>query len=342
MPGTYWRNITLLCFVILLVGGTLANVRLWRTETRGEDVFYNWVEGQRLKQGENPYARVLTGNMRDNDKYATYFPVSYYASLLTIEAGLDTYERWIVLWRVIFLLANLGIAAILFYLPFRRRMWILALFAAAFWLLNRWTLHVTQIAQLDFLAILPLIASIALFSRHRYAALLLLSLSIGVKQIGLFMAPLYLIWVWQETERGRGKELLIAIALIASIPLVSSLPFLIWNPEALIKSVFFDAVRNPADHFSAASFDATVGWVGLPAKTPMVAMMVLVFVMAWQRYIGKWTSTLLVMMAFVDFSSVLFRQYFVWAAPFVPLAVLDLLGGGVPRAAPGMTKAERT
>jgi len=324
MTGSYWRTVVVICFVILMIGGALAHVRLWGTPTKGEDIYYSWIEGQRLQQGQNPYARVLTGNLRDNDKYATYFPVFYYGSYLTIAAGLNHYDDWIAFWRVIFLLANLGIAAVLFYLPFRRRIWALALFAPAFWLLNRWTLHVTRIAQIDFLAVLPLIVSVALFPRRRYLSLLLLSLSIGIKQIGLLLAPLYLIWAWQEAAQPKFKHVLVAAAMIASIPLISALPFLAWHPQALVISVIFNALRNPADHFGAASFDALIGWVGLPAKTPMVALMCFVFVLARQRYIGRWLATLLVMATFLDFSSVLFRQYFVWEAPFIPLAVLDL------------------
>jgi hypothetical protein len=315
----------LICFLVFLLGGIAAHTRLWRLPTRGEDVYYGWVEGQRLQKGENPYARVLTGNLRDNDKYATYFPVFYYGSYLTIVAGLDNYEDWIAFWRVIFLFANLAIAGVLFYLPFRRQLWPLALFGPAFWLFNRWTLHVTRIAQIDFLAILLLIISVALFPRRRIVALLLLSLSIGIKQIGLFLVPLYLIWVWRETEQSKLRATLSAGALIASIPVLTSLPFLLWNPQALVISVIFDALRNPADHFNVASFDAMIGWVGLLAKAPMIALMLLVFALAWQRYIGRWLATLLVMAVFVDFSSVLFRQYFVWEAPFIPLAVLDLL-----------------
>jgi hypothetical protein len=340
MRERHWRNITLVCFVIILVGGALANARLWQARTRGEDVYYAWVEGQRLIKGENPYARVLTGNLRDNDKYATYFPVFYYASTATVVAGLDEFEEWIGFWRIIFLLANLGIAAILFYLPFRRKVWALALFAAGFWLLNRWTLHVTRIAQLDFLAILPLLASLALFSRKRTVALLLLSLSIGIKQIGLFLIPLYLIWIWQEANQGKLKRTLIAATLIASIPFLSSLPFLVWDPEALVVSVIFDALRTPADHFDVASLDALIGWVGLPAKIPMLALMFLAFVLTWQRRIGRWTAAMLVMVAFVDFSSVLFRQYFTWLAPFIPLAALDLLRFGPPKMPADTTTTE--
>jgi uncharacterized membrane protein len=325
MQERSWRTITLVCFALILIGGTLANARMWQAKTRGEDVYWSWLEGQRLLKGVNPYERTLTGNLRDNDKYATYFPMFYYGTALSIFAGLGEYEEWLESWRVLSLLASLGIAAILFYLPFRRKVWALALFAAGFWLFNRWTLHVTRIAHLDFLAILPLLASLALISRRSYAALLLLGFSISIKQIGLFLVPLYLIWIWQESSPNRVKRILIAVALIAIIPLLASLPFLIWNPTAYLISVIFDALRNPADHFGAASLDAMIGWVGLPAKIPMLALMLLACVLTWQRRVGKWTPVMLVMAAFVDFSSVLFRQYFTWLVPFIPLAVLDLL-----------------
>ena len=326
-----WRTITLVCFALILIGGTLANARTWQAKTRGEDVHWSWLEGQRLLKGVNPYERTLTGNLRDNDKYATYFPVFYYGTALSILAGLNEYEEWLKSWRALSLLANLGIAAILFYLPFRRKVWVLALFAAGFWLFNRWTLHVTRIAHLDFLAILPLLVSLALISRRPYTALLLLGFSISVKQIGLFLIPLYLIWIWQENSPNRVKRLLIAVGLIAAIPLLASLPFLIWNPAAYLISVIFDALRNPADHFGAVSLDATIGWVGLPAKIPMLALMLLACVLTWQRHIGKWTAVMLVMAAFVDFSSVLFRQYFTWLVPFISLAALDLLHFGPPK-----------
>jgi len=47
-----------------------------------------------------------------------------------------------------------------------------------------------------------------------------------------------------------------------------------------------------------------------------------------------------VMAAFVDFSSVLFRQYFTWLVPFIPLAALDLLRLDPPKTLADTTNAE--
>lgn len=323
--------------LFLLVFVTVVHVRLWPTPTEGEDVYYAWVEGGRILAGENPYARVLAGDMRQNDKYATYFPVFYALSALTQRLGLADYPAWIAFWRVIFLLFTLATGLLLFALPARRGQTALAFFALAFWLFNRWTLHVTQIAHLDPLPIFLLIASLALFRRRRTASLLLFSLSLGVKQIAVFLVPLYLIWAWQESDgdgRDRARATVRAALLIASVPLVASLPFLAWNAEGFVKSVLFSATRLPSDHFAAPSFDGHMGWLGIPAKLPMLALMALALWLAWRRKIGRATASLLVMACFVDFNSVLFRQYLAWVVPLLPLAVLEMIAAREKAQAP--------
>lgn len=326
------HTIALLCLLVFLLAGAAVNVHLWKTETKGEDIYYAWVEGGRILNGENPYARVLAGNMRDNEKYATYFPVFYELSALTQRAGLRDYDAWIAFWRVVFLAFNLAIGAALFFMLYPRGQLLAAAFAAAFWLFNRWTLHVTQVAHLDFIPIFLLVISLVLFRKHRWAALFLFSLSLGVKQIGIFLAPLYLIWTWQAVETDRLRQTLLAALVIASVPIVASLPFLAWNAEGralsgvegLIKSVLFSTTRNPADHFGAASADGLLGWVGLPAKLPMLALMALVYGLVWRRKIGPYVGSLFVMASFLDFNSVLFLQYLAWIVPLIPLAMCDM------------------
>ncbi len=320
------RNIALLLLLVILLAGAAVNVGTWSSETKGEDIYYAWVEGGRILNGENPYARVLAGNMSDNDKYATYFPVFYELSALTQWAGLADYQPWIAFWRVLFLAFNLAIGALLFFLLYPRGQLLAAVFAAAFWLFNRWTLHVTQVAHLDFIPIFLLVASLGLFRKHRWASLFLFSLSLGVKQIGVFLAPLYLIWTWQDVEvKGdRLKHTLLAALVIASVPIVASLPFLVWNAEGLVKSVLFSATRNPADHFNVASLDGLMGWLGWPGRLPMFALLLLSYALAWRRKVGLYMGSLIVMAIFVDFNTVLFRQYLAWIVPLIPLVMCDL------------------
>jgi Gpi18-like mannosyltransferase len=208
--------------------------------------------------------------MQENQKYATYFPAFYEFSALTQWAGLRDYESWIAFWRVIFLVFNLAVGSALFFLLYPRGHLLAAVFAVGFWFFNRWTLHVSQVANLDFIPIFLLIVSLGLFRKHRWAALCLFSLSLGIKQIGIFLAPLYLIWTWQavEVEGDRLKQTLLAALVIASMPVLASLPFLAWNAEGLVKSVLCSVTRNPDDHFNVASLDGLMGWFGLPARLP--------------------------------------------------------------------------
>ena len=326
MSASQHRTIAIVCLLVILLAGTAVNVRFWQIDTQDEDIYYAWVEGGRILNGENPYARVLAGNMLENDKYATYFPLFYELSALTEWTGLRDYEPWIGFWRVIFLAFNLAIAAALFLLVYPRGKLLAAIFAAAFWLFNRWTLHVSAIAHLDFVPIFMLLASLGLFRKHRWAALVLFSLSLAVKQIGIFLAPLYLVWTWQaiEAKHDRLKQTLLAALVIASVPVLTALPFLIWNAEGFAKSMLFSVTRIPVDHFGTVSIDALLGWTGVPGKLPMLALMLLVTALAWRGKIGPYTGALLVMATFVNYNAVLFPQYLVWVVPFIPLVMCDV------------------
>ena len=324
MSKSQQRTIAVACLLVILLAGAAVNGRFWKTDTQTQDIYYSWVESGRILHGENPYARVLAGNMRDNEKYTTYFPLSYELGVLTLLAGFRDYGPWIAIWRAIFLACNLAIGATLFLLVYPRGKLLAATFAAAFWLFNRWTIHVSVIAHLDFPPILCLILSLALFRRHRWASLLLFSLSLGIKQVGIFLVPLFLVWVWQSAERNRVRQTLLALAVIASLPLLSSLPFMVWNLEGFMKSMLFEAVRSPSDHFGAISVGALMGWDGLLGRLPMFAVMLLATALAWRKQIGPYLATLFIMATFIDYNSVLFPQYMVWVVPLIPLVMCDL------------------
>jgi hypothetical protein len=308
---------------VILAAAIVVHVDRWQFDTlkSTKDIYYLWQDSQQLLRGENPYARILLGNMDENNKYPTYFPVFYLLSYLTQVLGLKDYSSWIYFWRHIFLIFNLAIGTLLFYVFARRQLWVLASFSACFWLFNRWTIYVTRVAQIDFIPIFLLILSLLLFHRYKWVALLLFSLSLGVKQIGIFMAPLYLIWVWQSAPR-KPKTLLLAVAVIASIPLLTSLPFIIWNAESWIRSMLFSATREADSHFNAPSlFEETAGLRLLPT----LVLMILIYISAFKRQIKLYTGALLILSVFINFNAILFTQYFCWAAPFIPLSISELI-----------------
>jgi hypothetical protein len=62
----------------------------------------------------------------------------------------------------------------------------------------------------------------------------------------------------------------------------------------------------------------------------MFVVTVLVYLIAWRRQAGIYTSTLLVMAAFVGLNSVFFMSYVLWVIPFIPFVMCDLADRGRP------------
>lgn len=299
------------------------HLRFWSMDTVGSDTYYSWVEGRRILRGQNPYERILHGDMEENNKYATYFPLFYEASVLVQGMGLRQYQEWIDFWRYIFLAFNIATGIALCVTLFSKRTWALALLAMPFWFFNRWTLNVSYTVALDFIPILLMIVSLAVFDRHRKTSLLLYGLSLATKQIAIFLAPLFLIWEYRESRSIR--KTLLAGLWMAAIPLLASLPFLGWNAEGFVKSIAFSATRIALDQFGADSFDAIVNLQGLPARIPFLIMLGAAYFVAWQRSVGRFGAAMIVMAIFIGFNSILFQHYPAWLMPLLPLAAGEWL-----------------
>ena len=316
-----------LWLIALLAVGVGVNAPFWAYDASEQDVYYTWLEGHRLIQGENPYARVLEGDMLQNDKYATYFPGFYLLAAATEAIGFAEFDSWVLFWRPVFLLCNLAIAALLLIYFARRNHLAIGVFAALFWLLNRWTLYVSRIAHIEFIPILLLLLSLLLFARRRRTSLILLSAGLAIKQMAIILIPLYLIWSWRTTAGSKLRDSVVTLLWIGSIPLVLSLPFLFWNAEAFFKSIMFSATTAPEGHIQGLqSLDVLIGmkmpgFVGIPAKLPMLCLMAAVWWATWRRDIGVLTGSLFAFLVFVSFNSVLYMQYLCWPLALLPLAL---------------------
>ena len=318
----HWLWLFVIVAVLLTVYAAVrVNLRFWSIDTVGYDTYYSWVEGRRILRGQNPYERILHGSMEENNKYATYFPLFYEASALVQRLGLRQYHEWIGFWRYIFLLCNLAVGLLLGAILQSRKTWALALLGMAFWYFNRWTLNTSESAALDFIPILLMVLSLTLFSRHRRTSLLLYSFSLAIKQIAIFLVPLYLIWEFQQTRSIR--KTILAGLWIASIPLLVSIPFLVWNAEGFFKSIAFSGTRAALNHFGAASVDDILNLEGLIARLPLLIMLCAAYLAAWHKTTGRYGSAMMVMAIFIAFNSVLFEHYPVWLMPLLPLAVSE-------------------
>ncbi len=316
------RLVALLCLVVALIVIGAAHEHHLATPTEGGDIYFSWLEGKRIFAGSNPYARVLAGDFLHNDKYATHLPLFYVTGGISHLAGLERFPEWIHFWRIVFAGVALALGAFLFWIPWSRGHALLAGFTALFFAGSRWTVFVTFVAQVDFLPIACLVGSLYLLPRYPRAAWLAFGLSLAIKQIAIFVLPLFLVWAWQTAGQRRARGVLRSLAWIALIPILVSVPFIVWGPEAFLRSILFSATRLPAGQLNAQSLDAMLGLVGLPAKVPMLALMALVYALAFFRRATRYQTVLLVLATFVGFNSVLYLHYPAWVVPFLPLAMM--------------------
>jgi uncharacterized membrane protein len=306
-----------------------AGVGLWQinahpiqSKRTGGDIYFMWLEGERLANGINPYERILSGDMEHNKKYPTYMPTIYVAFAAAYWGGHHDFELFLRRWRQACVAFIVAVGAVLYGFVQARRGAAVALMVALFWMFNRWTLHNLNNAAVEGLAILLLIASLLLVRRNLSAALMLFGVSLSVKHMALFLAPLYLIWAWHQADDKRFWGMLKASALLACVPVLISLPFLIWEPEGFVRSMLFSATRL-APGGSLRSLDVRLGMVGIIGKLPMLGLLCVLYFAAWRRNLGHFEAALAGVSVFVLFNSVFFSQYICWLVPLVCLVACD-------------------
>jgi hypothetical protein len=312
--------------LMLAVGlsGIVVHTQLWPTSESGSsDVYYTFLEGQRLNRGENPYARVLEPDASPKPKFATYLPLTYYLAALVQWMGLTHFGPWIAAWRLVFLFANLTIALTIFHAFRRAGSPALGVLGALLWLFNRWTLHVSQSGDIDFLPLSLLVISAALLPERSPASLVLFGASVALKHVALAVAPIWLAFHWRPVPSAR--RAIADLLLMASVPALTSVPLLVRHPEAMLQSILFSWTRPPEASGRIESLDSLLGIPGLPVKILMVALLMTLCVAVSRRRLGFAAASMLAMGIVVSFNSVFFNSYMVWLIPFLPLAALETL-----------------
>jgi hypothetical protein len=290
------------------------------------DIYYIWRDGIRLADGVNPYGYDLPREPEERaTKHPSYLPLFYLAVAGAYKLGVHDYTTWLALWRAVRIAAHVMIAVLLYHAGQRAGRPLLGLFGALFWSLNRWALYTVRSGGLDELALLLLLLSLECFGRRRRLAFLLLGTSLAIKHVGLLVAPLYLVWTWQRSDRAprreRGTEAARALLWIALVSLAVSLPFLWWDGSAFVSSIWSSAVRPAAGYGHVSAVGSLLGLHGGPARIPLLLLASLILLVAASyQAIGRYTTILLMFTVFTDFNTVLFPQYFAWVIPFIVLA----------------------
>jgi hypothetical protein len=311
---------------------TWFQISLWDYPKQEIDMYYLYLDGNRVLNGVNPYSRVLQGDMYENDKYTTFFPAFIELSYLSQKLRYHYYECWLLFWQRFLLMVNLCITGSIFYIFNKLKIPGLGLFLALFWALNRWTLYSVQVRDIGFIPIFFLLVSFYLLPRHRWLALLSYSVSLAFKQIAIFLIPLYLILIYQETTQKKFIQTALAGITMLSIPFILSLPFMIWDLKGFALSILFSVTRSQWQFPPTAySVDMLLDLNGFPARIPMLLIMLIVMLCFWKRQIKMGLASLLVMGAFVGLNSIIFNQYLPWFLIFLPLTILEMLQESPPR-----------
>jgi hypothetical protein len=119
------------------------------------------------------------------------------------------------------------------------------------------------------------------------------------------------------------KRVVMGGLIMASLPLLFSLPFIVWQPEGFFRSIIFSLTRGAANPYAAGA--QIIGRSGLLSRLPMFLGLGLVFILAWQNKVGRYMSAMLVMLAFTALTTVLFPQYLIWLIALVILSLHDAL-----------------
>ncbi|MCG8571750.1 MAG: hypothetical protein MJB14_16565 [Spirochaetes bacterium] len=306
-----------LCFYICLKYTTIEKMDK-------EDIYWVYYEGKNLLDGINPYEKILLGNMRENNKYATYFPPIYLLSMLTQKIGYSDFDNFVLFWRKIVLIFHLALGLLLFHTIYKDNNYLFAIFTFCFYCLNRWSLLVIQITHFDFIALFLFILSLLFLQKKmKNFALLAFGLSIAVKHMAVYVGPIFLIWVWHDSQDKKLKNTIIASSIIAAPVFFTSLPFMLWSLLGYIKSILFSLTRNPRSHFSVNSFDAILGLFGFKGRMVYFLLLIIIFIIYYQKKLPLYFTVLLIFSVFINFNTVLFMQYIVWLVPLLPLVIKD-------------------
>jgi len=317
--------VALLIYIVLLLLGCWVGVNLWPAVTsKTEDIYYPFQEGTRIISGQNPYSRIIIEGYMEDGKYPIYFAGFYLLSGLTQKLGFVVFEQWTSLWKMVFLFFSLCIGTILYYLPYKKNLILMSIFSMAFWLLNRWTLHLYRVSEMDFIPLFFLILSLALLNKYPRFSFLVFGLSLSFKQIGIFLVPLYLYWAWvYATEDSRIKSFVVNFLLIAAIPVATTGLFAIWDMRGFIETMLISITRAPAALDNLYPVSAFMNWSGVAGGLPMALLLILAITLSIIYRVEPFRASLIVLLIYIGFNAAFFPSNFIWVVPLLPLSIYE-------------------
>jgi hypothetical protein len=137
---------------------------------------------------------------------------------------------------------------------------------------------------------------------------------------------MYLILLYRDKGLKDLREYILNVGKLVVFPLTISIPFMIWNLKAFVYSMIFSGTRvsdEVYDELHNAVEDETLLAFGVANRLFMVLIMMFVYYIFIQRRIGRFTTSFLILVTFIEFNVVIFDQYRVWRVALLPFIFLE-------------------
>ncbi|RJR27903.1 hypothetical protein C4561_01295 [candidate division WWE3 bacterium] len=299
-----------------------------------EDIYYEYEVAKQIQKGENPYLRILKGDMLENDKYATQLPHYYNLLAFIRDNSNDNFSGFIESFRLILYVSQV-IGGVFIYLIFRKQnKRLLGLCGAIFYIFNVWTLNSMIYLKQDVLAIALLVASFYFLSSDKYRTIsyVLYGLSLGIKYIGVFAFPIFI--VVYLNKKLTLKKLIINFLLLFFVLITPVIPYLLEDFNSFARSLLFSLTRSPSDSEiiygyndllvrSPESHTSTEIFDKLLPRIPLFISLLMTVALLFLRKIKQGTYVFLSLLVFSIFNPVIFPQYITWVPPFALFPLLD-------------------
>lgn len=298
-----------------------------------EDIYYEYAAAKQMQEGENPYVRILEGDMLANDKYATQLPHYYRTIQLIRNYSEDNFSGFIESFRFVLYCAQVTGGIFIYQIFKREKKHLLGIAASVFFVFNVWTLSSIIYLKQDLIAICLLIMAFYFLDNKKYNFLsyILYGFSLGMKYIGVFAFPIFILTSIKNKQDT--KKLLINLMLMLTVLVAPSVKFMYEDFSSFSKSIMFSVTRSPS------SSDIPFGYSGLLVekpetyrdaavfdkllpRLPLAISILVVLVLLFSKKIDKPTYLFLSLLVFSIFNPVIFPQYITWIPPFALFPLL--------------------
>jgi len=276
---------------------------------KSQDIYAHFKTSKKILNGKNPYLPILKSDMKQNNKYPTYFAGFYYLIMPTIKLYPD-FNIWIHLWQKFIIIFYALVGFLIYYRTKKNSNYFIAITLSLIWLVNRWSIYLATTLSMDTLGIALLLLSLILIDYKQKLALLIFGLQIAIKHLTIFLLPLFLI----KTKKNSLKNNFYNLLLILLPVIVVSIQFLLNNPNAYLKSILFTATRISESHFNVLSL--TVGQIfqfqGLLERLPILIGISFIYITFLSKKTNFILSIIMILMISITFNPVFFLQYQAW------------------------------